>query len=234
MPRKKQEEPEQKETAIKQEKPVIKETAKQEEQSKKFYRSATDRIIGGVCGGIARYFNIDSTLVRLAFVLFTLTVHNGFLLYLILWLVVPPEGGRKGEGLKELRPRQRRSLITAILLILIGLIFLFNNFQILPWGVWGFLWKLWPIFLILAGLEIFLGVNLLGELLIIILAVIVSLFVLGFLLSLSNRNLKENLQKRLPFWLPDKWEQWFEGREKSRQPRIEFDFLEEIFPLDQV
>ena len=57
--------------------------------TKKLYRSATDKKLGGVCGGIAEYFEIDSTLVRLAWVLFTLFVGAGLLGYVIALLVMP-------------------------------------------------------------------------------------------------------------------------------------------------
>ena len=57
--------------------------------NKKLYRSATDKKLGGVCGGIAEYFDIDSTLVRLAWVLFTLFVGAGLLGYIIALLVMP-------------------------------------------------------------------------------------------------------------------------------------------------
>ena len=62
---------------------------------KKLYRSRTERMIGGVCGGLGKYFDIDPTLVRLAFVLALLLLNGGLILYLILWIVVPeePQGG---------------------------------------------------------------------------------------------------------------------------------------------
>jgi phage shock protein C len=53
-------------------------------------RSSTDRIIGGVCGGLARYFNIDSAIVRLVFVLAVLSGISP-LVYLVLWIVMPEE-----------------------------------------------------------------------------------------------------------------------------------------------
>ena len=61
------------------------------ENSKKLYRSRTDRKIGGVCGGLAQYFNIDPTLVRLLFVLGVIFVGGGLLAYLIMLSVVPEE-----------------------------------------------------------------------------------------------------------------------------------------------
>ncbi len=56
-------------------------------------RSETDKRIGGVCGGIAEYFDIDSTLVRIGFVLISLMSGVGVLVYVVLWIVLP-----KGSG----------------------------------------------------------------------------------------------------------------------------------------
>ena len=56
---------------------------------KKLYRSETDKLIGGVCGGIAEYFDIDSTIVRLIFALIVISGGTGLVLYVILWIVVP-------------------------------------------------------------------------------------------------------------------------------------------------
>ena len=58
---------------------------------KKLYRSRTDSMLGGVCGGIAQRMNWDPSLVRLIWVFFTLAGGSGFLLYLILWLIIPLE-----------------------------------------------------------------------------------------------------------------------------------------------
>ena len=56
------------------------------------YRSKSDRMIAGVCGGLAKRFNIPSIWVRLAFVFIILLGGAGFLLYLILWIIMPEEG----------------------------------------------------------------------------------------------------------------------------------------------
>lgn len=58
---------------------------------RRLYRSREHRMIGGVCGGLGEYFNIDPTLVRLAFVLGSLAGGPGILLYLIMLIVVPEE-----------------------------------------------------------------------------------------------------------------------------------------------
>lgn len=59
--------------------------------SGRLVRSDTDRIIGGVAGGIANYLNVDPALVRLAFVLFVWLGGVSPFIYLILWAVIPSE-----------------------------------------------------------------------------------------------------------------------------------------------
>ena len=59
--------------------------------NKRLTRSRTERMIAGVCGGIAEYIGIDPTLVRVIWVLITLMAGVGALLYLILWVVMPLE-----------------------------------------------------------------------------------------------------------------------------------------------
>ena len=56
---------------------------------KKLYKSSTDKKLAGVCGGIAEYFNIDSTLVRLGWVLFGLLGGSGLLAYIIAAIIMP-------------------------------------------------------------------------------------------------------------------------------------------------
>ena len=56
---------------------------------KKLYKSSTDRKLAGVCGGIAAYFGIDSTVVRLAWVILVACFGTGILAYLLAMLVMP-------------------------------------------------------------------------------------------------------------------------------------------------
>ena len=64
--------------------------------NKKLYRSATDKKIAGVCGGLAEYFGIDSTLVRLLLVFFCIMGGAGVLAYIIAWLVMPDRPENNG------------------------------------------------------------------------------------------------------------------------------------------
>jgi phage shock protein PspC (stress-responsive transcriptional regulator) len=56
---------------------------------KRFYLSATDKKIGGVCGGLAEYFNIDSLLVRIGFIVLFFGLGTGLLAYILLWILAP-------------------------------------------------------------------------------------------------------------------------------------------------
>lgn len=58
---------------------------------KKLFKSKTDKKLCGVCGGVAAYFDIDSTLIRLAWVVFTLLGGSGILAYIIAAIVMPAE-----------------------------------------------------------------------------------------------------------------------------------------------
>jgi phage shock protein C len=147
--------------------------------NKKLYRSRKDYMIGGVCGGIAEYFEIDSTLVRLLAVLVVLLGGAGIVAYIIAWIVIPKnpeqisdEDFEKRENIKEkvkkgakdvieevkehfeseepsYKSEKNRRILGGIIVIAIGLIFLLNGF--FPWVGWN---KLWPLILIAAGLII--------------------------------------------------------------------------------
>ncbi len=57
---------------------------------RRLYRSRSQRMLGGVCGGLAEYLNTDPTVIRLLWVLFAfLGMGTGFIVYLIAWVIVP-------------------------------------------------------------------------------------------------------------------------------------------------
>ncbi len=58
-------------------------------QIKKLYRSRKERMIAGVCGGIAQYFEVDPTLIRILWVAVTFMGGAGILAYIICWIIVP-------------------------------------------------------------------------------------------------------------------------------------------------
>lgn len=70
-------------------------------------RSHTDKMLAGVCGGLGEYFNIDPVIVRLIFVLVTMTSGLGIPIYLVLWIVMPrsapPAGGYQPSAFQQPR-----------------------------------------------------------------------------------------------------------------------------------
>jgi phage shock protein C len=61
------------------------------DQTRKLYRSKTDRKLAGVCGGLAQYFSVDATLIRVLFVLLAVLGGSGLVLYVAMWIIVPNE-----------------------------------------------------------------------------------------------------------------------------------------------
>ncbi len=60
---------------------------------KRLMRSSTDRKIAGVCGGLADYFDMDSTIIRVLWLIAVLCFGTGLLAYIILWIVLPVAPG---------------------------------------------------------------------------------------------------------------------------------------------
>ncbi|MBW6440987.1 PspC domain-containing protein [Patescibacteria group bacterium] len=67
------------------------------EKIKKLYRSRKNRILFGVCGGLGSYFKIDPNIFRILFIILTLMSGIGVILYVVLVLFIPTEGGKRIE-----------------------------------------------------------------------------------------------------------------------------------------
>ncbi len=132
--------------------------------AKRLYRSATNRMIWGVCGGLAEYFDIDPVLVRVIFVILALGSGGvGILLYIVLAIVTPSRGvltpiSPEGIQQEELEGSPQESvpgaMVAGVILVALGLLFLLSNLGLFWWFRWG---NLWPIILIAIGVAIFLG-----------------------------------------------------------------------------
>lgn len=132
-------------------------------ENKRFERSATNKVIGGVCAGLADYLNMDVTLVRVLFVVAALCGSFGFWLYVILWIVAPSQkvigfNSQNDEPVEinvvedDKKGFQKGAVVTAIILIGIGLLALIDNFMPIDW-----IWKLWPVILIALGIVIIMN-----------------------------------------------------------------------------
>lgn len=58
---------------------------------KKLWRSRQDKKIAGVCGGLGQYFNLDPLWIRLLFIIFFILGGTSFLIYIIMWILIPLE-----------------------------------------------------------------------------------------------------------------------------------------------
>lgn len=133
----------------------------------RLYRSISNRMIGGVAGGLGAYVNIDPIFVRLLFVLLLFGSNFGFILYLLLWVLIPEEG--KAYGFKDdsfsdrvktmgndvqkavTQPHPQSGLILGAGLIIIGGILFLDRLN-LSWLRWMDFDILWPLILIVGGI----------------------------------------------------------------------------------
>jgi phage shock protein C len=150
---------------------------------KKLYRDEHHKVISGVCAGLADYFGIDVSIVRLVFVLTLILKGGGGLLYIILWIVlpkkpfsyippvdytVPPTPGSPYQQYQSANPYQQpiptyvppqqkkpstASIIGGLVMILLGGGFLLDLLNIIP--DWDFE-KWWPAILVIIGLALIL------------------------------------------------------------------------------
>jgi phage shock protein C len=136
-------------------------------------KSKNDKIIEGVCGGLAEYFRIDPVLVRFIFIILIFFDGLGILLYLILVIIMPKadkleqspketilenaqEFGERvkdagevfGAAIMKKSEERHRSLWPGIFLILLGVFFLLDNLHMIDWIDKHLLW---PIIIILIG-----------------------------------------------------------------------------------
>ncbi len=133
-------------------------------ENKKFERSSTNRVIGGVCAGLADYLNLDIALMRVLFVVAAFCGSFGFWLYIILWIVIPSQkvlnfnnNMQQEETTIDITPDEKSgsnkgAITISIILIVIGLIALMDNFLYIDW-----IWKLWPVILIALGVVIIIN-----------------------------------------------------------------------------
>jgi len=132
--------------------------------NRKLYRSKKDKIIGGVCGGLGKYFDIDPVLIRILFVFLTFYHGSGLIIYLVLLIIVPPEpinideielkdftdiSGDRPSNYEQTtvnRGEKVKKIFGIILLIIGSLLFLENFVKILDFEIIA------PLIMILMGL----------------------------------------------------------------------------------
>jgi len=131
-------------------------------ENKKLYRSSTDKMVAGICGGLGEYLGVDPIVVRLVMVGLTLGGGSGVLLYIILAIIIPKEPtGTTEEEMTEtpkIKTKEDPSFdeategkgknVLAVLVILAGIILLTNRIIPFNWFRWDLFW---PVGLIMLG-----------------------------------------------------------------------------------
>jgi phage shock protein C len=134
----------------------------------KLYRSKTDKFLGGVCGGLGQYLGVDSSFVRIIFLLLMFGTGIGLLLYILLWVIVPVDGGvvsvpltgpelekrmqGVGEDIRDAtrNPNPKAGLLVGIGLIIVGGILFLEQLHVV-WLSWLHIGIIWPVLIILIG-----------------------------------------------------------------------------------
>lgn len=125
---------------------------------KKLKRSRSNRMILGVCGGIAEYLNIDATIIRIIWLLIALPSFGTLgIVYLICGFVIPEDDGVIYQGESSGKTNENSQLYLGIGIILIGVYLLAKIFY--PWLNLRLLnlTRYWPVLLILLGIYILIN-----------------------------------------------------------------------------
>lgn len=136
---------------------------------KKLYKSRENRVVSGVCGGIAEYFDVDPVLIRVLFVLFFFFGGSAILAYIIGMIIIPENPGeyikKEKKSPKSIQKHEEKSsdpgkntLLVGSIFILLGLFFLMGQIPFLRiyyhWIRHNFWEILFPILLISIGFAI--------------------------------------------------------------------------------
>jgi len=126
------------------------------EQQRRLYRSQTNKVFAGVCGGLAEYLNVDATVIRLVWVLLTLFGGSGIILYIIAFFIVPERPSIVNDTLPPLKSKSDSARIFGILFVAVGVVLLLDNLDIFSfWWIWDTTWDfIFPAILILLGIYI--------------------------------------------------------------------------------
>jgi phage shock protein PspC (stress-responsive transcriptional regulator) len=142
--------------------------------AKELYRDKQRASIGGVCAGLADYFTVDVTLVRAIFLIALFGFGTGFLLYIILWIVMPEkkmgnytnpdetvdytvDDTGNAQPIAEKKPvakKEQENVIGGLILVTLGLVFLAD--ELMPWFSFS---KLWPLVIVAIGIGLLWNQN---------------------------------------------------------------------------
>lgn len=119
---------------------------------RRLYRSRTNRMISGVCGGLAEFMNIDPVIVRISFILLAFVGGFGFLLYLIGIIIIPNAPSQ--YPIEKTHENSGHAAFWGWLLIIIGVLLLFPQLTFIPTiDFWSLPWmSIWAVLFIALGI----------------------------------------------------------------------------------
>jgi phage shock protein PspC (stress-responsive transcriptional regulator) len=140
--------------------PQVATTATSPARPRRLERSRDDRVIAGVCGGLGAYFDVDSVLFRIAFVLLVFAGGLGILAYILGWIFLPeePRPGERSESAFDRAAdamgddRRSGAVVLGIVFVGLGILFLLD----VAWPDFLSWQYVWPIALIAVGAAIIL------------------------------------------------------------------------------
>jgi phage shock protein C len=121
---------------------------------KRLVRTRDDSVLAGICGGFSQYFNLDSALVRLLWVFFTIFGGSGVLAYLVAVFIIPDE-----TNAKDVIPRRLidgindKTILWSVLLVLVGIILFFQHGDFIN-SIWKHFWS--------SGINVLLAMIIIG------------------------------------------------------------------------
>lgn len=150
---------------------------------KKLTRNEQEKTVAGVCAGLAEYFDVDVTWIRIAFVLAVLAGLSGVLAYIVLWIAVPakpfvpspynadykvydntanPNGPINDPSFTAIPyPKKKKSgnggVVVGLIFVIFGAFFLLDEFDFVPY--WFEFHKLWPLVFIIPGIMMITNAN---------------------------------------------------------------------------
>ena len=124
---------------------------------RRLQRNTQSKVIAGVCSGLADFFGIDAALMRVLFIVLLLAGCSGFLIYLILWVVMPAsraDQSQQSSGTQAVQRSGKGGWVAGLILIIIGCLCLVSNlFPQFSWTAY------WPVLLIAFGLLLIIPIK---------------------------------------------------------------------------
>ncbi|GAB4556974.1 MAG: hypothetical protein Kow0047_00940 [Anaerolineae bacterium] len=144
-----------------------------EREPRFLYRSRTNRVVAGVCGGLGEFLGIDPAIIRLIWLMAMFIGGTGILAYIVLALIIPEETREHaqsktvspgwGAGWQRSLSQGNLGVLIGLALILLGGVLILDNLGLIPgfvYQIWHLFWRLfWPLMLIILGIVMIVGLG---------------------------------------------------------------------------